>query len=71
MYKWRHEKADINGYDLESLEIPKGKIYSTLLSHALHAKIDGEVKTKAEQIKLIKGLYKLSLKESKKNKKRV
>ncbi len=67
IYMWRHEKVDINGYDLENLEIPKGKIYATLLSQALHAKIDGEVKTKAEQIKLIKGLYKLSLKNNSDN----
>ncbi len=55
--KWQHEKADITGRDLESLQIPHGKIYKELLNVALDAKLDNEFLTRDEQLQLVKELY--------------
>ncbi len=58
IYKWRTEKADINGKDLEKLGIPKGRIYKELLLIALDAKLDNEESTHEDQLKLVENIYK-------------
>ncbi len=57
IYKWRNEKPDINGNDLEALEIPHGKVYRELLTFALDVKLDNENVTREEQLELVKEIY--------------
>lgn len=51
--RWRREKADINGHDLERLGLTPGPIYGKLLKLALDAKLDGVAPTAKTQLALI------------------
>ncbi len=57
IYKWRDEKADITGNDLEDMGIPKGKIYKELLSIALENKLDNEDFSREAQLQLVRSIY--------------
>lgn len=57
VYDWRNEKADINGNDLENMKVPQGRLYSTLLTLALDAKLDNIAPTRDEQLKLVEEAF--------------
>ncbi len=47
----RHYKTHIQGADLKKMGYKSGPIYKTILNHLLEAKLDGEVESRAEEIK--------------------
>ena len=49
-------KIKISGNDLKALGIKPGPVYSKLLSRVLHKKLEGEIKTKKDEINLVKKL---------------
>lgn len=55
----RHYKTHIRGADLKKMGYKSGPIYKTILNHLLEAKLDGEVESRAEEIKFIKRRYPL------------
>ncbi|KPJ97926.1 MAG: prohead protease [Desulfobacterales bacterium SG8_35] len=55
----RHYKTAIKGADLKKMGYRSGPIYKTILNHLLEAKLDGEVETRADEIKFIKKNYPL------------
>lgn len=55
----RHYKTHIQGVDLKKMGYKSGPIYKTILNHLLEAKLDGEVKTKADEKKFIRKNYPL------------
>ncbi|RMF93697.1 MAG: CCA tRNA nucleotidyltransferase, partial [Candidatus Schekmanbacteria bacterium] len=55
---YKKVKSIITGNDLKNLGIEEGPIYSKILSEVHNAHIDGLVKTKEEEIKLARQLYK-------------
>ena len=56
----RHYKTHIQGADLKKMGYKSGPIYKTILNHLLEAKLDGEVKTKADEKKFIRKNYPLN-----------
>jgi tRNA nucleotidyltransferase (CCA-adding enzyme) len=55
----RHYKTNIQGVDLKKMGYKSGPIYKTILNHLLEAKLDGEVETRADEMKFIKKHYPL------------
>jgi tRNA nucleotidyltransferase (CCA-adding enzyme) len=55
----RHYKTHIQGVDLKKMGYKSGPIYKTILNHLLEAKLDGVVKTKADEKKFIRKNYPL------------
>ncbi len=55
----RHYKTYIQGVDLKKMGYKSGPIYKTILNHLLEAKLDGEVESRADEIKFIKRNYPL------------
>lgn len=51
-------RTHITGYDLERLGITPGPVYQKILERVLNARLDGLVKTKGEEIRLIEKLLK-------------
>ena len=49
-------RIKIGGEDLKKLKIKPGPLYTKLLVKVLHKKIDGEVKTKHEELEFVKRL---------------
>jgi len=60
--KLQDVRTSISGRDLQALRIPPGPIYGKLLYSVLKAKLDGIVKTKEDEIKLVKRLLKRKIK---------
>lgn len=54
--KWRYIKPHINGDDLKALGVEPGPRYAVLLRRLRNAWLDGEVKTKEEEKRLLKML---------------
>ncbi len=55
----RHYRTHIQGVDLKEMGYKSGPIYKTILNHLLEAKLDGQVETRADEIKFIKNNYPL------------
>jgi tRNA nucleotidyltransferase (CCA-adding enzyme) len=55
----RHTTTYIQGVDLKEMGFKTGPIFRTILNHLLEAKLDGEVHSRAEEIKYIKRNYPL------------
>ncbi|MBW2466933.1 MAG: CBS domain-containing protein [Deltaproteobacteria bacterium] len=55
----RHYKTDVHGADLKKMGYKSGPIYKTILTHLLEAKLDGEVKSRSDEIEFIKRNYPL------------
>jgi len=55
----RHYKTHIQGEDLKKMGYKSGPIYKTILNHLLEGKLDGEVESRADEIKFIKRNYPL------------
>ena len=51
-------RTHISGRDLKALRIPQGPVYGRLLHAVLKARLDGIVKTKEDEIRLVKRLIK-------------
>ncbi|MGB2706478.1 MAG: hypothetical protein WBC74_06455, partial [Candidatus Omnitrophota bacterium] len=49
-------RIKIGGEDLKKLKIKPGPLYTKLLKRVLHKKIDGELKTKKEELEFVKKL---------------
>jgi len=52
----QHVKPSLNGSDLKALGIKPGPVYKKILDRLLEARLNGEVKTKADERKLVKKL---------------
>jgi len=52
----QHVKPSLNGTDLKALGLKPGPIYKKILDRLLEARLNGEVKTKADERKLVKKL---------------
>jgi tRNA nucleotidyltransferase (CCA-adding enzyme) len=50
----RFEKPEINGDDLIASGIPEGPVIGKLIDLVKRARLDGQVKTKQEELKLAK-----------------
>jgi len=55
----QHVKPSLNGTDLKTLGLKPGPVYKTILDRLLDARLNGEVKTKADERKLVKKLAKV------------
>ena len=55
----QHVKPSLNGTDLKTLGLKPGPIYKKILDRLLDARLNGEVKTKAGERKLVKKLAKV------------
>ncbi len=55
----QHVKASLNGTDLKTLGLQPGPVYKKILNRLLDARLNGEVKTKADERKLVKKLAKV------------
>jgi tRNA nucleotidyltransferase (CCA-adding enzyme) len=49
----RHVRSTLNGDDLRRLGVPPGRIYSELLTRLRAARLDGEIRTQAEEEALV------------------
>ncbi len=47
--KWRHVRTEITGDDLKAMGLKPGPIFRELLQSLLHARLDGLVRTRAEE----------------------
>lgn len=61
--KWRKVKIEISGHDLKKLGYQPGPAFSQILSQVLAAKLDGQVVSRADEIRYAKGLAQKILKE--------
>ena len=52
--KYKNVRLELGGKDIKKLGIRPGKIYSRLLNNLLFARIDGKVKSRADELKLLK-----------------
>jgi tRNA nucleotidyltransferase (CCA-adding enzyme) len=55
---WRHVKTKTTGHDLKKLGVPQGPVYRSILRHLREAWLDGDIKTNAEEMDLLKKLIK-------------
>lgn len=55
----QHVKPSLNGADLKALGIKPGPIFKKILDRLLEARLNGEVKTKADERELVKKLAKV------------
>lgn len=51
--RYSRVKIRISGHDLKKLGLEPGPLYSKLLTKVLHGRLDGEIKTKNDEIKLV------------------
>lgn len=54
--KWRYIKPLLNGNDLKAMGLKPGPIFKTILEALLKARLDGKVKTKEDEMNLVKKL---------------
>lgn len=57
--RFRQVKPSLTGADLKALGLRPGPIYKTILDRLLDARLDGKVKTGAEERELVKGMVKI------------
>jgi tRNA nucleotidyltransferase/poly(A) polymerase len=57
--KYQKVKILIGGDDIKALGIPPGAIYGKLLDNILFARLDGKVKTHADELRLLKEMVKI------------
>jgi tRNA nucleotidyltransferase (CCA-adding enzyme) len=55
----QHVRPSLNGADLKALGLTPGPIFKKILDRLLDARLDSEVKTKADERELVKKLAKL------------
>jgi tRNA nucleotidyltransferase (CCA-adding enzyme) len=55
----QHVTPSLNGADLKALGLKPGPIYKQILDRLLKARLNGEVKTKADERELVKKLAKV------------
>jgi len=51
--EWQHIHATLNGHDLQTLGLPRGPLYRTLLEAARAARLDGQIHNREEEIALV------------------
>lgn len=56
--KYKREILYISGRELQELQIKPGPVYSKILNRLLCAQLDGEVKNKRDEIRLVKNIIK-------------
>jgi len=56
--KYKKESLYISGKELKELRVKPGPIYSQILNKLLSAQLDGEVKNKRDEIRLVKNILK-------------
>ncbi len=56
--KYKKESLYISGKELKELRVKPGPIYSQILNKLLSAQLDGEVKSKRDEIRLVKNILK-------------
>ncbi len=49
-HRYRNVETELKGRDLKALGIPPGPVYTALLTELLDAKVDGEVKTRQDEL---------------------
>lgn len=54
--EWRHVRTAVTGDDLRRMGLPPGPTYGRLLDRLLSARLDGEVKTEADERELLRAL---------------
>lgn len=54
LHKYKYIKLEISGHNLKQLGLQEGPLYKELLAKTLNAKLDGEIKSKAEELKFVK-----------------
>lgn len=57
--RFRQVKPVLTGADLKALGLKPGPIYKTILNRLLDARLNGEVKTEAEERELVKRMVKI------------
>jgi tRNA nucleotidyltransferase (CCA-adding enzyme) len=57
---YRNVNTEIGGRELKNLGVKEGPIYKKLIRKVLYAKLDGRVKTKADEIRYISKQYAVS-----------
>jgi hypothetical protein len=55
---WRHVKPKTSGHDLIKRGLPPGPAYQSILGRLRSARLDGEIKTNAEEMDLLEKLIK-------------
>lgn len=55
--EWRYIKLESSGDDLTELGIPPGPIYKKILNQLLLFKLDGKIKSKADELEFVKREY--------------
>jgi len=51
--EWQHIHATLNGHDLQTLGLPRGPRYRTLLEAARAARLDGQIHSREEEVALV------------------
>ena len=51
--EWRAVHAELNGDDLQALGLPRGPLYSKILTQLRAARLDGLIATRAEEMALV------------------
>jgi tRNA nucleotidyltransferase (CCA-adding enzyme) len=51
---WQHTRAELTGADLQAMGLPRGPLYSKILTQLRNARLDGEISTRAEEVALAK-----------------
>jgi tRNA nucleotidyltransferase (CCA-adding enzyme) len=54
--EWRAVHATLNGDDLQALGVPRGPLYSKILTQLRAARLDGLIKTREEELALVQAL---------------
>ncbi len=55
-HRYRHVKPELRGRDLKAMGIPPGPVYGKILNRLLDARLNGEVKSREEEVALAKML---------------
>ncbi len=53
--KYNRIKIGVNGYDLKKIGVKPGPLYAKLMRNILNRRINGELKTKRDELKYVKG----------------
>ena len=55
--EWRHIHAELDGHDLKALGVPRGPVYREILGALRAGRLDGAIRTRADEVALVGRLY--------------
>ncbi len=63
-HRYRHVQTELKGRDLKAMGFPPGPLYSRILNELLDARLNGQVRSRAEELEFVKARWPVSEKAS-------